>query len=94
MNLTSVVDLIPILHTGQVQADVDDLVQHIKSTHDKVRAQIEESNASYKVAADQYHCRVVFEKGDDVWVYLQKEHFPIVAYHKLRQRKIGLYVLK
>lgn len=55
-----------------------------------MRAQIEKCNASYKVATDQYCHRVVFEKGDHMWVYLQKECFPIGAHPKLRQRKIGL----
>lgn len=46
--------------------------------------------ASYKVAPDQYRRRVVFEKCDHMWVYLQKERFPIGAHPKLRQWKIGL----
>lgn len=34
MNPTNVIDLIPIPHLGQVGADIEDSVQHIKSIHD------------------------------------------------------------
>ncbi|XXG59124.1 hypothetical protein AAC387_Pa04g1262 [Persea americana] len=88
MNPTNVVDLIHIPHTRQVRIDVDDLVRHIKSIHDQVRVQIEESNASHKATGDRHHLRVVFDEGDLVWVYLRKDRFPVDADQKLRQQKI------
>lgn len=48
----------------------------IKSIHDEVRKQIEDSNLKYKTVADQHKSKVAFEVGDKVWVDLPKDRFP------------------
>lgn len=45
----------------------------------------------HKEDADRHRIRVVFDKGDPIWVYLRKERFPISVHHKLKQRKIGSF---
>ncbi|GJV22326.1 transposon ty3-I gag-pol polyprotein [Tanacetum coccineum] len=42
------------------------IVEEVQATHEVVRANITEANAKYKIAADKYHRRKLFQVGDEI----------------------------
>ncbi|GMP47620.1 hypothetical protein CsSME_00015605 [Camellia sinensis var. sinensis] len=60
-----------------------------KNIHVQVRAQIEKSNAKYKLVVDVHKWKVLFEVGDLVWVVLSKERYPHGAYKKFSDRNVS-----
>ncbi|GJR53124.1 hypothetical protein Tco_1403645 [Tanacetum coccineum] len=63
--------------------------------HAQMRARIEKQNQKYKERVDSHRKRVVFKKGDLVWIRLGKERFPVGRFGKLQPRADGPFrVLK
>ncbi|GJU26089.1 hypothetical protein Tco_1164710 [Tanacetum coccineum] len=48
-----------------------------------VRANITEANAKYKFAADKHRQKKLFQVGDEVMVFLRKEHGPYKIFQKI-----------
>lgn len=84
-----VLELAPIPAVGSKSCKADNMTAEINSIHKLVQQRIQESNAKYKVAADQHRRRLVLKEGDSVWAVLTKERFPAGEYNKLSKRKIG-----
>ena len=61
----------------------------MKGVHAQVKAQIEKSNAKYKVAIDVHKRRVLFKEWKLVWVILSKE-ITHNHYMKLNNQKVSL----
>ena len=64
-------------------------VEEIKRLHEQVRLKIEKSNASYQAQANKHKRRVVFQRGDLVWIHMRKERFPSKRKSKLMRRADG-----
>ena len=58
---------------------------------EEVRQKLKASNAKYKEVVDKKRCEKIFNVGDLVLVYLQKERFPIGTYNKLKDKKYGSF---
>jgi hypothetical protein len=57
--------------------------------HSQVRTQIENSNKKCKEQVDMHRKKVVFKKGDLIWIHLRKARFPTGIYGKLQPRADG-----
>ncbi|GKB87892.1 hypothetical protein Tco_0960164 [Tanacetum coccineum] len=42
------------------------MVEEVQATHEVVRANITQANAKYKIAADKYHRKKLFQVGDEI----------------------------
>jgi hypothetical protein len=71
-----------------------EMVESMKANMDKARAQLTKAQAWQKAQYDKKHRRVVFKKGEKV--YLSTEHINLAAAvcRKLKQRWVGPYVVK
>ncbi|CAM8960386.1 unnamed protein product [Rhodiola kirilowii] len=83
------IELSPLPVEKQFSGDADEHAEHIKKVHSQVRYQIEKSNQKYKARADKNRKKLVFKKGDLVWIHLRKARFPTGRYGKLQPRADG-----
>ncbi|XP_073019393.1 LOW QUALITY PROTEIN: uncharacterized protein [Primulina eburnea] len=63
--------------------------EFVRSLHEKVKANIEKKNDKYTKKANKGKKKVVFEKGDWVWLHLRKERFTEKRGSKLLLRGDG-----
>ena len=54
-----------------------------------MRSRIEKTNASYQAQANKHKKKVVFQRGDLVWIHLRKERFPSKRKNELKPREDG-----
>ncbi|XP_056858293.1 uncharacterized protein LOC130507621, partial [Raphanus sativus] len=66
-----------------------DFVADIQTIHRQAQANLEATTIKYKASADKKRREVIFEPGEQVWVYLTKERLPLRDYNKLKSKKIG-----
>lgn len=83
------IELTPLPVEKQFSGNADEHAEHIKQVHSQVRTQIENSNKKYKERVDRRRKKVVFKKGDLVWIHLRKARFPTGRYGKLQTRADG-----
>ncbi|GKA60361.1 transposon ty3-I gag-pol polyprotein [Tanacetum coccineum] len=76
-----VVDLVDLQGKKNIQANR--MVEEVQATHEVVRAKIIESNAKCKTIADKHRRENLFQVGDEVMMFLRKEHFSVGTYSKL-----------
>ncbi|KAL9667172.1 hypothetical protein QQ045_001521 [Rhodiola kirilowii] len=88
-NLITPIELTPLPVEKQFSVDVEEHAEHIKKVHSHVRNQIEKSNGKYKERADRNRRKLVFKKGDLVYIHLRKARFPTGRYGKLQPRADG-----
>ena len=55
----------------------------------QVQEKLQERNMKYKQSTNEKKHKKVFAKGDLVWVYVNKDHYPIGEYNKPKPWKIG-----
>lgn len=82
-------DLSTLLDRTRLHGVADDFIDNIHKVHTQVIANLESSSSKYKAASDSRRRRVLFEVGDQVWVFLTKDRMPAHAYNKLKAKKIG-----
>ena len=63
-------DLMPLPMLKQFSSDADEHARLIKELHSKVSNQIQQQNLKYKKRVDKRRKKVVFKKGDLVWIHL------------------------
>jgi hypothetical protein len=83
------IELTPLHVEKQFSGNADEHAEHIKQVHSQVRTQIENSNKKYKERVDRHRKKVVFKKGDLVWIHLRKARFPTDRYGKLQPQVDG-----
>ncbi|KAJ9554084.1 hypothetical protein OSB04_018129 [Centaurea solstitialis] len=70
----------------QVEFAYNSAMQAVK---ENVKARLEAIALKNKEIADQHRQKKVFREGDDVMVFLRKEHFPVGSYGKLQPKEYG-----
>jgi len=65
-------DLAPLPKLPGMSIAAEHMADKIKAIQEKVRTNLEESNAKYKAAADRKRRAKIFQIGDLVMVYLRK----------------------
>ncbi|XP_073061780.1 uncharacterized protein [Primulina eburnea] len=82
-------DLMSLPVSERLNLDGKKKAEFVRSLHEKVKANIEKRNEQYAKQANKGKKKVVFEKGDWVWLHLRKERFPEKRRSKLLPRGDG-----
>ncbi|CAM8975442.1 unnamed protein product [Rhodiola kirilowii] len=82
-------DLVPLPQIPGYSYAAEEMAKSVETIQKDGRQMIETSNNAYKMAADKYRRRHIFNEGDLVMVFLRKERFPAGKYNKLNKKKIG-----
>ncbi|XP_073063956.1 uncharacterized protein [Primulina eburnea] len=82
-------DLMSLPVSGRLNMDGQKKAEFVRSLHEKVKDNIEKKNLQYTKKANKGRKKMVFEKGDWVWLHLRKERFPEKRRSKLLPRGDG-----
>ncbi|XP_073304576.1 uncharacterized protein [Primulina huaijiensis] len=82
-------DLMSLPVSERLNMDGKKKAEFVRSLHEKVKANIEKKNERYTKQANKGKKKVIFEKGDWVWLHLRKERFPEKRRSKLLPRGDG-----
>lgn len=82
-------DLVPLPKLPGMSIAANHMAEKMADIHAETRKAIEDSNAQYKSQADMHRRLKTFKEGDEVFVHLRKERFPVGTYNKLKKKKIG-----
>ncbi|GJY96475.1 RNA-directed DNA polymerase [Tanacetum coccineum] len=94
-NLITPLDLVLVQAVGKFSEEGADQSEQIKELHRSIQEQIIRHNKQYKEHANKRRKRVLYQKGDLVWIYLRKERFLAGRFGKLKPRGDGPFrVLK
>ncbi|GKC73762.1 RNA-directed DNA polymerase, partial [Tanacetum coccineum] len=94
-NLITPLDLVLVQAVGKFSEEGADQSEQIKELHRSIQEQIIRHNKQYKEHANKRRKRVLYQKGDLVWIYLRKERFLAGRFGKLKPRRDGPFcVLK
>ena len=85
------VDLVYLPKVPGMSVATEAMADQVQAVQVEMKQQLEAKNAKYKVDADKHRCEKIFKEGDQVMVFLRKEHFPVESYNKLKPKKYGLY---
>lgn len=88
-NPFGLLDLAPISQIGRLNPRADEMAERLRGIQEQVTLAIHENNAKYKAQTDNHCCQVLFDVRDFVWAVLTRDRFPIGAYNKLKEWKIG-----
>ena len=65
--------------------------EFVRQIHEKARQNIERRTEQYVRQANKGRKNVVFEPGDQVWLHMRKERFPVQRRSKLLPRGDGSF---
>ncbi|XP_073049491.1 uncharacterized protein [Primulina eburnea] len=82
-------DLMSLPVSDRLNMDGQKKAEFVRSLHEKVKDNIEKKNLQYTKQANKGRKKMVFEKGDWVWLHLRKERFPEKRRSKLLPRGDG-----
>ncbi|XP_073300502.1 uncharacterized protein [Primulina huaijiensis] len=82
-------DLMSLPVSERLNMDGKKKAEFVRGLHEKVKANIEKRNEQYAKQANKGKKKVIFEKGDWVWLHLRKERFPEKRRSKLLPRGDG-----
>ncbi|XP_075489516.1 LOW QUALITY PROTEIN: uncharacterized protein LOC142528360 [Primulina tabacum] len=82
-------DLMSLPVSERLNMDGKKKAEFVRSLHEKVKDNIEKKNLQYTKQANKGRKKMVFEKGDWVWLHLRKERFPEKRRSKLLPRGDG-----
>lgn len=69
-------DLISLPVSERLNPDGQKKAEFVRNLHERVKVNIEKKNLQYTKQANKGRKKMVFEKGDWVWLHLRKERFP------------------
>lgn len=88
-------DLVSLPTAEYFSVEGEERADQIKSIHKQVHEQVTNNNIVYQRMVNLRRKKVVFDKGDLVWIHLSKDRFPRGRASKLQPRANGPFkVLK
>ena len=85
------VDLVCFPKVPKVSVAAEIMVDQVQTVQKEVKQRLEAKDAKYKTAVDKHGREKIFQEGDQVMVFLRKEHFLVGSYNKLKPKKYGPY---
>ena len=83
------IDLLPLPIDEHLSLDGKGKAEKVRKLHEQARANMEKRVEQYAKQANKHRKKIVFDKGDWVWLHLRKERFPEKRKSKLLPRGDG-----